>query len=606
MEETGTTRTGSLALFGALTAFTALVFGVADRLGGTGQEWALALVLFGGALIASRSAHQGEVLGGLPGSLAASLLVYLAVHAAFVGDRYLAVMAWIKWAVPVLLFLMAAVDRDDRSGSVVRVGLTVSTLLAALAAYEQLFDAQAMPSSWIDPDRYHRILFRLSSLFANPNLYGAYLALVLPLHLAWYLESESGLSAIVQGVAATTSVTFLLYSFSRGAWLSGLAGVMILAWGARSIPFDRRMRARLWIVVVSLLLAIIGGRGALGERLSVSRDSGELGIAQRKALYRGVIKGVLDHPFVGFGLGSFSSVFPRFREQGGYYPREAHSSILQLAFEAGLPVAFLYVALVTLIVWNSLRRRSTSTLADSAEVASCLSAFIAFQAVSGVSYLQLDLPFMVILASVARQSSPSVRLRITFPMAVCVLVGTGLWILAAAVDTSWRTSGEGASRIAALERAVRWMPFRADLWNELGETRELAGDLSGAFDAYRRGLKLCPSEGRILASRARVRCRRGDRVGALADLDAALVTDPFSEELLVDRSVVMILLGRESEAVEGLERALSTNPQYLALNPSTYRKAATLLLGLHRKAGRPRDACRIESIARSLERAPSR
>jgi O-antigen ligase len=66
----------------------------------------------------------------------------------------------------------------------------------------------------------------------------------------------------------------------------------------------------------------------------------------RLSLYRSTIRMIADHPWFGTGLGTFASAFPAYRSDElsmyGIYDR-AHSTLLELAAEAGLPLASIVV-----------------------------------------------------------------------------------------------------------------------------------------------------------------------------------------------------------------------------------------------------------------------
>jgi hypothetical protein len=66
----------------------------------------------------------------------------------------------------------------------------------------------------------------------------------------------------------------------------------------------------------------------------------------RLSLFRSTLRMILDHPWFGTGLGTFASAFPAYRSDEismyGIYDR-AHSTLLELAAEAGLPLASIVV-----------------------------------------------------------------------------------------------------------------------------------------------------------------------------------------------------------------------------------------------------------------------
>jgi hypothetical protein len=66
----------------------------------------------------------------------------------------------------------------------------------------------------------------------------------------------------------------------------------------------------------------------------------------RLSLYRSTLRMILDHPWFGTGLGTFASAFPAYRSDNvsmyGIY-ETAHSTLLEIAAEAGLPLAGIVV-----------------------------------------------------------------------------------------------------------------------------------------------------------------------------------------------------------------------------------------------------------------------
>ena len=66
----------------------------------------------------------------------------------------------------------------------------------------------------------------------------------------------------------------------------------------------------------------------------------------RLSLYRATLRMIADHPWFGTGLGTFNLAFPAYRTDDismyGIYDR-AHSTLLELAAEAGLPLASIVV-----------------------------------------------------------------------------------------------------------------------------------------------------------------------------------------------------------------------------------------------------------------------
>ena len=78
----------------------------------------------------------------------------------------------------------------------------------------------------------------------------------------------------------------------------------------------------------------------------------------RAAAYADILAMIARHPWTGVGIGAFGTVFPRFRSaelgSSGLWDR-AHSTPLEIAAEAGLPVTMLIVATCLFIVYVLLK-----------------------------------------------------------------------------------------------------------------------------------------------------------------------------------------------------------------------------------------------------------
>ena len=581
----------------------AAAFPLGDVVGGAGQLLALAGAVAAAAALACGPLWAGPRLSRSARWAVALALAY-AAHAALVGVGYLAFTTWTKLCGPLALFALAA-GGGPQTRRQLAGALTAATLAACVLGCVQLAFPAPMPESWVDPERYHRVKLRLVGPLANPNLFGAYLATVLPVHAAAYVcGGFTGARAVAEGAAAALSGALLLLTFSRGGWLAaglGLAALGALAAWAR-LPVAR---GRLGALCAAAAIACAAAGPAVVERLRVSGDSAELGVAQRGALYRGVLDAIAARPLAGWGLGSFQTAFPRFRRAGGYFPREAHSTWLHLAFETGVPGA-LGFALVVLSVLGAGARgaRDERDALLAGGVAGALGACGAGMFVATVAYMQLDVAMWTVLALAVPAAGEGTRWPAR-ALAIGLAVGGVLWAAVAVVDPLTRGEAGGRER-ARLEDAVRWMPFRSELWHDLGETCEMAGDLAAADAAYSSGLARDPLQGRFLLSRARVRAKLRRVPDALADLDRALADDPYSEEVLVMRGALLVALGRDADARADLERALATNVQYHRLNPGTFQRAARFLADLYAKAGRSADAQAMAEKAAELGREAHR
>ncbi|EHR01310.1 lipid A core-O-antigen ligase-like enyme [Bradyrhizobium sp. WSM471] len=127
---------------------------------------------------------------------------------------------------------------------------------------------------------------------------------------------------------------------------AGIAISLIGICAAIAFLFNREIRSRpaaLWLVLpvlgaAALSFLLLGGQ--VGERLGQYGLSG----GGRWEAYASTWQIISEHPYSGTGLGTFVSVFPRFRSGDvsiwGIWDR-AHNTLLEIAAEVGIPLAAL-------------------------------------------------------------------------------------------------------------------------------------------------------------------------------------------------------------------------------------------------------------------------
>lgn len=158
----------------------------------------------------------------------------------------------------------------------------------------------------------------------------------------------------------------LLLTGSRGGLICSSLGLLV----AIGLMLANRLRPRFWLVIASasLALALVAGWLSQAGRIG-SQGLFDYG---RWAVYGYCIEAIRERPWLGAGAGTFADLFPSLRSttfnSWGVWDY-AHSTILEIAVEMGVPVA----ALVVLGVASSLfilaraalaaRDRSRSSLA---------------------------------------------------------------------------------------------------------------------------------------------------------------------------------------------------------------------------------------------------
>jgi putative inorganic carbon (HCO3(-)) transporter len=259
------------------------------------------------------------------------------VGIAFAQSRSTAILAWVRYALYLVLALVsAAVTRREANRRIVMWTFAGTASVAAiLALLQPLRNAAA--------DRVFAVAggpaVRVFSTFVNPNFYSEYVVLAFAVCLALALR-ELGRLRWIAAAAAVVQLVVLVLTFTRGSWLALVLGAAVGA--ALSDP------RWLWAVggVVATFLAVPASRDRLSTLLSGGGSAG-----QRLTVWAHAIDLIRTFPVVGVGLGGYLDALVRLT---GRAPSGssgdilgAHDSFLQLAAETGVlgGLAFVWAAL---------------------------------------------------------------------------------------------------------------------------------------------------------------------------------------------------------------------------------------------------------------------
>ena len=194
----------------------------------------------------------------------------------------------------------------------------------------------------------------------NPNIAAGVLAPLLCLVGGAAVETRTGrgrwawLWVAGSGVCALCMAMVLVWTFSRGGWLSfGLAAGLVLLWWGLGVLFPQRWRWHtflLWAgrdILTLVMLGLLPWFRAWVLRLP--------DVANRAWIYTRAGLLIRDFPFTGVGLGTFALLDASYAELI-HVPTlaYAHHIVLDVAVEQGLPGALALVSLWGVAAWQGL------------------------------------------------------------------------------------------------------------------------------------------------------------------------------------------------------------------------------------------------------------
>ena len=244
---------------------------------------------------------------------------------------------------------------------------TVTTLLcgsaSALFGVVQIFTGTS-DASWLDVEAFSNIETRITATFDNPNVYAAYLLLVIPFALAFFVRKEEGAPKFRYGLCLLLLVVCMVETWSRGAWLGILISIVLffLIYTRRSLPFV--LAGGVLLPLSSFVLSdnVIERFVSIGS----ASDSSSL---YRIAAWRGVGRMLKENWFAGIGFGeaAFSAVYPTFSYAGIESICHTHNLYLQIISETGIVGIILFALVVILFIQNCFesiyRRRNAAASA---------------------------------------------------------------------------------------------------------------------------------------------------------------------------------------------------------------------------------------------------
>lgn len=285
--------------------------------------------------------RQRVRIGTLP-VLTGLIFLFTYVLAGALSDHRGAALREIANLILIGALLVAATDafagRPDRIRLVASVLAGAAGVVGGLAVLETV---------GVIPGQFPEIGVNRAALgFGQPNGLGMFLALCIPFSVhAW--RASHGSRRALAAIALACAVAGLVGTFSRGSWLSVLAGagVMILIGQWRFV-----LRVIGSGAIAAVFVDLLTG-GAVRD--TITGTLADWSVAQRAALMLAGVQLFLEHPIIGAGPGSFGAEIERL---GALVPTLSdlkatpHNAYIQVAAEAGIIGLMAYVALLTALI----------------------------------------------------------------------------------------------------------------------------------------------------------------------------------------------------------------------------------------------------------------
>jgi tetratricopeptide (TPR) repeat protein len=442
--------------------------------------------------------------------------------------------------------------------------------------------------SRVKPEGYGK---RLDAPFICPDHLAGYLEMILPLILALLVISRRSL---VKKVLLSTGVLLTLMAFlftlSRGGWLGLLGGaVFFLIRAASKKIISAKFSFLLGIILLAGIVGIGIGVKPIRERIIRETLHPRISSQIRVVVWGDTLRMVKARPLLGWGLGTFRWIYPRFRSP--WLRAEinyAHNDYLHLLAETGVIGLGLFLWLAGAILAVALK--TTNRLKEGHSRALVMGASVSIVVILIHSFLDFNLHipanallFTAVVSLTVAAGHPERRiihirgraliLIILIPAATLIgrLIYKGLQADSffrkgeqEQAELKWRSARADFSR-AAREDPGNPYPWarRGEIWAARGRwaRADAGGYFLQAVSHYQKALKLNPCWAEIRAKLGRTLQLRGEMKKARKEFQAALTLDP-------NNSFYHDLLGMYYRDGGDIKRARSEFIKALKLSPS--------------------------------------
>jgi putative inorganic carbon (HCO3(-)) transporter len=248
--------------------------------------------------------------------------------------------------------------------------IVLSSLFAAVYSILQYYHLAFLPQDAVD-----KLMFgkRTYSFFDNPDYFGSYLVLVIPLTITAYLSSQQRKKRILYLFILCTQFISLIESQTRSAWLGVAIGFLIVSvW----VVWKRKTLWRKWVLIILAACLIFTFSNLASHQRDLSRavtitndaqkiitnkDAGSAG-ASRWDIWQLSLPLISKHFWLGTGPNTFEQVFysqdakqiKKYLGPGKIY--DENNDYLQIALTMGVPALLVYLLILSIIVMRGIKQ----------------------------------------------------------------------------------------------------------------------------------------------------------------------------------------------------------------------------------------------------------
>lgn len=229
--------------------------------------------------------------------------------------------------------------RDEKRLHLVLNSIVVTTIFLGIYGLYQFVFGAPMDEAWLDEEISANVT-RIYSFFGNPNVYGEYLVLVLPIIFSLFYTANKKIYKLFYLGVLALGVANVFMTLSRGSMLSlAIAMVIIVFLVAQDY-------------LPAMIILGLAGSSLLPESI-ISRilsifTGGDTSTTYRMSIYQASINMLKDYSITGTGLGQFKELYKIYSLHAAK-SFHAHNTILMIYIEMGIIGLVSFITLM--ITW---------------------------------------------------------------------------------------------------------------------------------------------------------------------------------------------------------------------------------------------------------------
>lgn len=244
-------------------------------------------------------------------------------------------------------FIIVNLVRTEKFAKKILYSSICTFFLCAIYGIYQNFFA-APDTTWTDEDMFSEIETRVVSTFENPNVFGEYLILLLPIVITFLIISKTPNKKAFSFACLASGVMALIYTWSRGAWLGAIIAMAIFL-----VIISRKAIVFYLLSLISVPFLIPFLPSSIINRFTSIGNMTDSSTSYRVFIWEASVNMIRDYFFTGIGVGTtaFQTVYSEYALSGIETAPHSHNLYLQIFVELGI-FGFILFAIVMFLYFS--------------------------------------------------------------------------------------------------------------------------------------------------------------------------------------------------------------------------------------------------------------